>query len=43
MGEVEMKDAGAVADTTGDTKKKNVTEEAKADECILAMDVDKAE
>lgn len=46
IGEVEMKDAAAAADAAEDTKKerrKHVAEEAKADEGILAMDVDEAE
>lgn len=46
MGEVEMKDATVGADAAEDTKKdrrKHVAEEAKADEGILAMDVDEAE
>lgn len=44
MGEVEMK--GVDANANGDTKmekRKDVAEKAKAEEGILAMDVDEAE
>lgn len=46
MGEVEMKDADANAAAFADTKKekrKDVAEAAKADEGLLAMDVEVAE
>lgn len=42
MGEVEMKDADAAGNTDKE-KRKDVAEEAKADEGMLAMDVDGVE